>query len=217
MSSPLNQFWRVRLESVATALQQNHFCTTIVDSIEDAKALLLDTILPQSGASTVSFGGSTSVVECGVVDALRLSPEYALIDTLDRNIAPADMIERRRQALLSDVFITGCNAVTECGKLVNLDMIGNRVGAITFGPKKVVLIVGRNKIVSTVEEGQQRIKQYAAPVNAMRLQKKTPCAKTGQCMDCKSPDRICNTWVITEKCFPVERIHIVLVNKDLGF
>jgi L-lactate utilization protein LutB len=121
-----------------------------------------------------------------------------------------------RQALLVDLYITGTNAVTETGELVNLDMVGNRIGAITFGPKNVIILVGRNKIVPDFEDAISRIKNYVAPVNAMRLDKKTPCVKTSICQECKSKDRICNTWTITQKSFPKGRIKIVLINEDLG-
>ena len=107
--------------------------------------------------------------------------------------------------------------MTETGKLVNLDMYGNRIAAITFGPKNVIILVGRNKIVTDVEEAISRIKNYAAPVNSMRLDKKTPCVKSAICEDCKSPERICNTWAITEKSFPKGRTKIVLINEELGF
>jgi MinD superfamily P-loop ATPase len=100
--------------------------------------------------------------------------------------------------------------------LVNLDMMGNRVGALTFGPKHVVIMVGRNKIVSDLDEAMWRIKNYVAPTNAMRLDKKTPGVKTSYCEDCKSPDRICNTWTITEKSYPKGRVKVVLINEDLG-
>jgi hypothetical protein len=130
---------------------------------------------------------------------------------------PDEMIELRRKSLLVDLFITGTNALTETGKLVNLDMIGNRVAAIAFGPKSVVILAGRNKIVPDIEEATFRVKNYAAPVNAMRLDKKTPCAETSFCHDCKSPDRICNSWTIVEKSFPKGRIKVILINEDLGF
>jgi hypothetical protein len=113
-------------------------------------------------------------------------------------------------------MLTGTNAVTEGGQLVNLDMTGNRTGGIAFGPKHVVIVVGRNKIVADLEEAFYRIKNYAAPTNAMRLNKKTPCVKTSHCEECKSPDRICNTWSIMEKSFPKGRIKVVLINADLG-
>ena len=100
---------------------------------------------------------------------------------------------------------------------VNLDMYGNRIAGITFGPNHVLILVGRNKIVADIEEAVSRIKNYTAPVNAMRLDKKTPCVKSAYCEECKSPDRICNTWTITEKSFPKGRVKVVLINEDLGF
>jgi len=114
------------------------------------------------------------------------------------------------------LLITGTNAVTETGMLVNLDMLGNRVAALTFGPKDVIVLVGRNKIVADLEEAMMRIKNYAAPANVQRLGMKTPCAKTSYCEECKSKDRICNTWTITEKSFPKGRVKVVLINEDLG-
>ena len=139
-----------------------------------------------------------------------------MLDTFDKKIPAEEMLERRRQALLVDLFITGTNAVTETGQLVNLDMIGNRIGALTFGPKWVIVLVGRNKIAADLDEAMFRVKNYAAPVNSMRLDKKTPCVKTSYCEECKSPDRICNTWTITEKSFPKGRVKVVLINEDLG-
>ncbi len=135
----------------------------------------------------------------------------------DKDVSNEEKAELRRQALLVDLFITGTNAVTETGTLVNLDMYGNRIAAITFGPKNVVILVGRNKIVADVDEAMFRIKNYAAPINSMRLDKKTPCAKTSYCDECNSPDRICNTWTITEKSFPKGRVKVVLINEDMGF
>ena len=126
------------------------------------------------------------------------------------------MLERRRQALQADLFITGTPAVTETGQMENLDMIGNRIGALTFGPKWVIVLVGRNKIAADLDEAMFRVKNYVAPVNSMRLDKKTPCVKTSYCEECKSPDRICNTWTITEKSFPKGRVKVVLINEDLG-
>ncbi len=140
-----------------------------------------------------------------------------VLDTYDRNMSPEDALERRRQALLTDLFFTGTNAVTETGILVNLDMIGNRIGGLTFGPRHVVVLVGRNKIVPDLEDAMLRIKNYVAPVNAMRLEKKTPCSITGICEECTAPERICNTWTITEKSFPKGRIKVVLINEELGF
>ncbi|HBW16712.1 MAG TPA: lactate utilization protein [Desulfovibrio sp.] len=217
MSTPIDTYWRLRLIEVAESLRANNFAVSLVDSCEEAGRVFLDDLLPASGASSVSFGGSMTLVKCGVPEALRQRADLQLLDTFDKNLSAAEMYERRRQSLLVDMFLTGTNAVTMDGKLINLDMIGNRVGAINFGPRNVVLFVGRNKVVDTVEDGMRRIKEYASPVNAIRLDKKTPCKKTAQCMDCKSPDRICNVWTITEKCFPSGRVHVILINEDAGY
>jgi len=139
-----------------------------------------------------------------------------VLDAYQKGLTPEEMIELRRRSLLVDLFITGTNAVTETGKLVNLDMIGNRVAGLTFGPKNVIVLAGRNKVVPDIEDAMLRVKNYVAPANAMRLDKKTPCVKTSICEECRSVDRICNTWTITEKSFPKGRIKIVLINEDLG-
>ena len=153
----------------------------------------------------------------GIYDSIKNSKDYEVIDTYDRKrYTPEEVSERRRQALLTDLFITGTNAVTEAGHLVNLDMIGNRVGAITYGPRNVIILVGRNKIVSDLDDAMFRIKNFVAPVNAMRLDMKTPCVKSGRCADCKSPTRICNSWTVTEKSFPKGRIKVVIINQDMG-
>ena len=152
----------------------------------------------------------------GLYKKLKDSSDIEVWDTFAGKISDDEKNQRRRQALHADLFITGTNAVTEAGQLVNLDMIGNRVAALTFGPRWVIIVVGRNKIVPDLEEAMLRVKNYVAPANAMRLDKKTPCVKTSFCEECKSPDRICNTWTITEKSFPKGRVKIVLINEDLG-
>jgi len=152
----------------------------------------------------------------GIYDAVKGLPDLQVLDVFDKSLAPEKALELRRQALLVDLFISGTNAVIETGELVNLDMYGNRVAAITFGPKNVVVLVGRNKIVPDLDTAMFRVKNYVAPTNAMRLDKKTPCVKTSYCEDCNSPDRICNSWTITEKSFPKGRIKVVLINEDLG-
>jgi len=178
---------------------------------------VLEKIIPEIAPKSVSWGGSLTFVATGLYDVLKNNNDLNILDTYDKTLSPEESLERRRQSLLVDLFITGSNAVTETGQLVNLDMIGNRVGALTFGPKNVIILVGRNKIVPDLDEAMFRIKNYAAPVNTMRLDKKTPCAKTSFCGDCKSPDRICNTWTITEKSFPKGRVKVILINQDQGF
>ena len=217
MEKPITKFWEIKLEALTEALTKNNFEVYLANTGEDAKNLVLDTLLPRLSPGTISWGGSLSYIQTGLYAELKERQDITVLDTYDKNLSPEEAYELRRRSLLVDLFITGTNAVTETGRLVNLDMIGNRVAAITFGPKNVILFIGRNKIVADVDEAIERIKTYAAPVNVMRLEKKTPCLKTGVCQNCKSPERICNAWSISEKSFPKGRIKVILINEDLGF
>lgn len=217
MENPIENYWKTRLTELKETLTENNFEVFVAENTNEAKSIVLEKIIPEIAPKSISWGGSITFVATGLYDVLKNSNDFNILDTYDKTLSPEESLERRRQSLLVDLFITGSNAVTETGQLVNLDMFGNRVGALTFGPKNVILFVGRNKIVPDLDEAMFRIKNYAAPVNTMRLDKKTPCANTSFCADCKSPDRICNTWTITEKSFPKKRIKIILINKDLGF
>ena len=217
MEKPAELYWAIRLEAVKNALEKNNFNAFIAKDAETAKSIVENEIIPQINPKSISWGGSMTFTATGIYDSLKNSKDYEIIDTYDRKrYTPEEVSERRRQALLTDLFITGTNAITEAGHLVNLDMIGNRVGAITYGPKNVIILVGRNKIVSDLDDAMFRIKNYVAPINAMRLDTKTPCVKSGRCADCKSPSRICNMWTITEKSFPKGRIKVVLINQEIG-
>lgn len=216
MDRPVDHFWKIRLEAVRKALEDNNFEARVAESVSEARNIILEELLPGTGVKSVSWGGSLTFIGTGLYEALKARADMKVIDTYDRTIPPEENLERRRLALHADLFFTGTNAVTEDGRLVNLDMIGNRVAALTFGPKKVIVLAGRNKIVCDLEDAMVRVKNYAAPVNAMRLDKKTPCVATSFCDECKSPDRICNTWTITEKSFPKGRVTVVLINEDLG-
>jgi hypothetical protein len=217
MEKPITHYWQLRLEHLKTALEKNNFEVHLAPRTEDVVPILIDDILPAVNPASMSWGGSRTFVESGLYKQLRGMDAITVIDTYDTAISDDEKMERRRQALLVDLFFTSTNAVTESGHLVNLDMIGNRIAALTFGPKFVVVLVGRNKIVPDLENAWDRIKNYAAPVNTMRLEKKTPCQATSFCQDCSSPERICNTWTITEKAFPPKRVKIILINDDLGF
>ena len=153
-----------------------------------------------------------SVHEIGLVDALR-NGNYNFIDR--------DAIADKRAAMLAaydaDVFLASCNAITNDGVLVNIDGNANRVSAIAQGPKKVILIVGMNKVCGDVDGALKRARNVAAPINAQRFGLSTPCAKTGACFDCKSPDTICCQFLITRFSRHAGRIHVILVNDSLGF
>jgi len=217
MENPINTYRTMRLDQLKESLEGNKFDVYITQTAGEAKILALETIIPDLKPKSISWGGSMTHVATGLYQELKDRSEFEIIDTYAKNLSMEEVVERRRRSLLVDLFISGTNAVTQSGQLVNLDMIGNRVAAITFGPKNVLIFIGINKIVPDLEEAMFRIKEYAAPVNAMRLDKKTPCAKTSFCEECKSPDRICNTWAITEKSFPKGRTKIVLINEELGF
>ena len=216
MQKPTQKFWERRLQDCKNALEKNNFEAFIAHTPAAAGLIFFDQILPGIDVKSVSWGDSLTLYETGVLEYFKDNPEFNFIQTFDKNVSRQEIIERRRKALLADLFFTGTNAVLESGALVNLDMVGNRVGGIVFGPRYVVIMVGRNKIVSDLEQAMDRIKNLAAPANAIRHEFKTPCAKTSYCMDCNSPARICNIWTIHEKSYPKGRIKIILINQDLG-
>jgi len=216
MDQPITNYWNKRLTDLKAALESNNFEVYLADNKNEAYKIVIEGIMPPLNAKTISWGGSMTFQATGLYKDLKSNSNLEVLDTFDKKLPPDEKNELRRQALLVDLYITGTNAVTETGQLVNLDMIGNRIGALTFGPKWVIILVGRNKIAADLDEAMFRVKNYVAPANSMRLDKKTPCAKTSYCEECKSPDRICNTWTITEKSFPKGRVKVVLINEDLG-
>jgi L-lactate utilization protein LutB len=217
LKKPIDNYWNLKLESVKENLENNNFEVFIAQDAKDAKKIAINDIIPGLDIKSVSWGGSMSFVATGLFHELKDNPDIDVLNTFDTRLSKEEMMDLRRRSLMTDLFITGTNAVTEAGHLVNLDMVGNRVAAIIWGPKNVLLLIGRNKITADLEDAMIRIKNYAAPVNTMNLDKKTPCVKTGICHDCSSPDRICNYWTITEKSFVKNRIKIILINEDLGF
>ncbi|MBA4368119.1 MAG: lactate utilization protein [Desulfobacterium sp.] len=216
MKNPIWHYWNIRLSEVKQALETNRFGAYVAENSMEAKRIVLEEIIPEILPATVSWGGSMTLTDTGIYDSICNNGSITVLDTFDKKISKEESLERRRQAMMVDLFITGTNAITETGKLVNLDMIGNRVAGITFGPKNVIILAGRNKIVPDIEEAISRVKNYAAPANVMRLDKKNPCLQTSHCEECNSPERICNSWSITEKSFPKGRIRVVLINEDLG-
>ena len=217
MKDPIRHYWQQRMETLKATLEKNNFEVYLAQRKEDAARIVTDQILPAVKPDSMSWGGSRTFVESGLYKQLLETDAIRILDTYDTKIPDDEKMERRRQALLVDLFFTSTNAITERGHLVNLDMIGNRIAALTFGPRCVVVVAGRNKIVPDLESAWDRIKNYAAPVNTMRLEKKTPCQVTSFCEDCNSTERICNTWTITEKSFPKHRVKIILINDDHGF
>ena len=203
-------------EKVVNNLKKRFFEAYYVQSKEEALKKAIE-LIPKT--DTVSWGGSVSAVETGLIDYV-INNGYKVIN---RDLAKTieEKTELLRQALLCDTYIMGTNAISKDGELVNVDCIGNRVGALMFGPKSVIVIAGMNKIADTLEEAVKRARNYAAPVNMQRIAEKsirqTPCCKTGECFNCLSKDSICSNIVITRLCNPENRIKIILVNEDMGF
>ena len=196
-------------QKVIKGLNSRNMTGYYASSAEEAKKIALE-LIPEG--STVTMGGGMSVHEIGLVDALK-SGNY---DFLDR-----DKAEDKRAAMLAaydaDYFLSGCNAITEDGILINIDGNANRVSAIAQGPKKVIFIVGMNKVCDDVDGAMKRARYVAAPINSQRFGLDTPCCKTGSCMNCKSPDTICCQFLITRFSRHEGRIHVILVNDTLGF
>ena len=216
MDKAVAEYGRIKLEKVRKSLEDNRFEAYVAETAEEAGKIVLETIVPSLNGGAVSWGGSVTVDECGVKPWFFESSEWDVIDPKKKGLDAEGTLEARRQALLSDLYLLGSNAISEDGVLVNLDMIGNRVAALTFGPRKVVVLAGRNKICSDVYSAMERVKEYASPANCMRLGMKTPCVKSASCLDCSSKERICNSWTLTEKSFPAGRTAVVLINEDLG-
>jgi hypothetical protein len=195
-------------------LTRRRMAASYAPTVPQARDEILGMIPP---GATVSRTGSMSLVEMGLWDELAKNSSVQIIDPYLPNLAPEVAYDLRRQGLLADIMITSSNALTLDGKIVNLDGLGNRVAAMCFGPKKVILVIGMNKVVPDLDTAIARVKHVAAPINAIRLNRVTPCVETGQCIDCHSPDRICNMWSIIEGQLPEGRIHVKLVGEDLGY
>jgi hypothetical protein len=167
--------------------------------------------------ATVGRAGSMSLVEMGLWEALAHKPGVEVIDPFLPGLRPEEAYALRRRSLLADFLITSTNALTLDGRLVNLDATGNRVAGMCFGPEKVIVVAGLNKVTPDLEAALARVKNYAAPVNAIRAGLATPCAEDGLCHDCQSPTRICNMWSIIEGHIIKNRIHVKLLGEDLGY
>lgn len=205
-------FWRMRLEQAAEALRANGFSAHVALDGEEARRIVLS-LIPEG--STVGVGGSVTIRELGLIEELERRGHRVIHHWVE---APPEEVDRlRRLELTADVFLCSANAVTLDGKLVNVDGVGNRVAAMIFGPRRVVVVAGRNKLVRDVEEGLWRAKNVAAIMNWRRLGLDNPCVRLGRCVDCDAPARGCSVVVILEKKPLRTDFHVVLVNEELGF
>ena len=164
----------------------------------------------------IGVGGSLTIRDLGILEKLE-AQGYTIYDHWKPGLSKENNLQIRKSQMTSDLFLSSSNAITLNGELVNIDGIGNRVNSINFGPGKVILVAGFNKIVEDVQEGIKRIKNVAAPLNARRLNMDLPCAKLGKCVDCNSPNRICRVIVIHERRPSLTDIFIIIVGEELGF
>lgn len=202
-------YYDKRAKILVKNLQSRQFDAFYCETREEALAKALE-LIPKG--STVGWGGATSAQQIGLLDALH-SDDYHYID---RDLAP-DRVQAMRDCLLADVFVTGANALSLDGEMVNIDGMGNRVAAICYGPKSVVVIAGMNKVAHDLDAAINRARTVAAPMNKQRFPAETPCLVTGSCADCKAPGCICNQIVVTRNCRPAGRIKVILVGEELGF
>lgn len=210
-----NVIWsnELKINRTIESLKKNNMNGYYAKSREE----LIDIIegIVKSG-SKVSCGGSMTLFETGVIEHLRCG-RYEFLDRYKEGLTKEEVIEIYKKAFFADAYFVSSNAVTENGELYNVDGNGNRVAAMLYGPDKVIVICGVNKIVKDVDEAIKRNRECSAPINAKRLNKKTPCTKVGYCMDCNSPERICNEYTLIKRQNNPERIHVIFLNENIGY
>lgn len=211
MTEMHKQFYEKRGRILVKNLKGRHFdayyCATKAEALEKALELI-----PKD--ATVGWGGVMSAHQIGLVEALHQG-DYRPIDR-DKYVTPEEKLQAAKDSMFADVFLTGANALSLDGEMVNIDGTGNRVAAIVYGPKEVLVIAGMNKVVDTLEDAITRARTVAAPLNQQRFGLNNPCTVTATCADCKSETCICNQILITRHCRPVGRIKFILVGEDLG-
>lgn len=210
--APKKDFYKINVQKLLSAFEkryiEGYYCETKEEALKKALELI-------EKDSTVSWGGSMTLDEIGLLDALRKG-DYSL---LDRGTAKNndELNEIFHKAFSADYYFMSSNAITLDGKLVNIDGTGNRVAALIYGPKNVIIIAGMNKVVPDEESAIKRARNIAAPINAIRLSKQTSCTSVGSCKDCLLPDSICSHIVVTRISKVPNRIKVILVGEDLGY
>lgn len=211
MTDMYKEYYAKRGQMLVKNLKSRHFdayyCATRQEALEKALELI------PKGA-TIGWGGVMSAHQIGLVEALNAGG-YRAIDR-DKCATPEEKLQAAKDSMFADVFLTGANGLSLDGQMVNIDGTGNRVAAIVYGPKEVLVIAGMNKVSDTLEDAVKRARTVAAPLNQQRFQLPNPCTVTGACADCKSETCICNQILITRHCRPAGRIKFILVGEDLG-
>lgn len=211
--NPKQSYFDKRGSILVKNLKGRHFDAWYFSTREEALKKALD-LIPRG--ATVGWGGCTTAEQIGLMNAVKSGP-YAAIDR-DQAQSGEERIKLMKQALLAEVFISGANALSMDGQMVNIDGNGNRVAALVYGPDNVIIVAGMNKVADTLESAITRARTVAAPMNQQRFSgNETPCGITGTCADCKSETCICNQILITRNCRPAGRIKFILIGEELGF
>lgn len=213
MNSNLQKIIHKRVERTAMQLEKNNIKTYYVET-KEALHECIKTIVPKNGV--VSVGGSMTLFETDTLSLLR-NGDYTFLDRYEEGLQAEDIRKIYLESFDADAYFASANAITEDGLIYNVDGNGNRVAAIAYGPKKVILIVGTNKIVKDLPAAIARNRAIAAPSNCLRLSTQTPCVHTGKCEDCSSPERICCTYTVTGYQRQKDRIHVIFIDGHYGF
>ena len=213
MSEFVNWHNETMMNKAKEALEAHNFLVELCKNGDEAREKALKELDKES---SIGIGGSMTVREIGLFDYLK-DNGYNIVNPYLPNLTREQVFDMRRKTLMSDFFLAGCNAVTLEGEIVNIDGYGNRISAIIFGPKKVFLFAGMNKIVMDRQQAIDRVLDVAAPINAKRLKRKTPCAEDGFCTDCDAEERICKHLTINMRQNIPDRIKIFLIKESLGF
>ncbi|ACD96642.1 lactate utilization protein [Trichlorobacter lovleyi] len=205
--------WEQKCQKAVEALGTNGFTAVYCRTPDDARSYILEAA---ADAASIGFGGSMTISDLAVQQPLA-DQGKEILNHGSSALSRDQKMEIMRRQLTCDLFLSGSNALTISGELINIDATGNRVAAMFFGPRRVIVVVGRNKLVDgTPQEAIQRVKQWATPPNAKRLSFNTPCAKTGFCSDCNSPDRLCRVTTIIDRKPRFTDLRVLVVNADLG-
>ena len=209
----MSWLWQRLGDECVKNLKNHGFDAHCVSTIEEAKSAILDMV---SGFETFGFGGSDTTRRLGILEELQEKGK-TIYDHRQKGLSKEDTLDIRLHQGRCDCFFCSANAISATGEIVNVDGAGNRVTAMTFGPKKVVIVAGMNKVRLTLESALQRVREVAGPMRAKSLGRETPCAETGICSDCNSPQRICNATTILHRKPSLIDISVFLVNQSLGF
>lgn len=212
MDENLKELYRIKNEQIKKAFEKNQMeCSfmTREELMDYLSTLLVD-------GKKVAVGGSVTLNQLGIIDLIRKS-DVAFYDRYDPSLSSAELEDVMRESFFADILLTSTNALTQDGCLYNIDGNGNRVASMIFGPKKVIVIAGKNKVFASEEEALTHIRQVSAPANALRLKKNTPCTKLGSCQDCFSPERICSSYVKLAWQGKKNRFHVILLDEELGY